>query len=536
LPRTSSDATVAAGDSNSALRRELYFFTLYRVLEAALLALVMFSPAGALIEVPRHPLLGQAVAGAYLLAALLLLAGGRRGDLRTQAMAGIGVDIVAATLAIHALPVSSSGIALMLLFNVGAASLLLPLRFGLGAAALASAALIAEYVWSALGEGVTARPLAELLMFAVSYLAVATLTNVLGRQMRASQALAERHGVHAASMAEVSELIIRRMRTGVLLVDGHDHVRLANEAAMAHVGSGHDDRSLVTAVPELARRLRRWRQDGSTDETPMRFATDQPEVVPRFTRLLAEGDQVLVFLDDTSMVSRRAESMTLATLGRFSASLAHEIRNPLAAINYAVQLLEESTQIPESDRRLLEIVHQQCMRMNGIVENVLGLARRERAQPEHVDLVGLARRFIDEYRTGHPLEGDTLKLRFEQQSVRAMVDPRQLHQVLTALVHNALVYGRLPGQDARVTLHVRLDGGTVPTIDVTDRGPGMPETVAAQLFRPFFTTSGHGTGLGLYIARELCRANQASLDYVAMPGGGACFRIRLPGPNTLLPA
>jgi two-component system, NtrC family, sensor histidine kinase PilS len=536
LPRT-TDTALAASDTNSALRRELYFFTLYRVLEAALLALVMFSPAGALIEVPTHPVLGQTVAGAYLLVALLLLASGRRGNLRTQAMLGIGVDIVAATLAIHALPESSSGIALMLLFNVGAASLLLPLRLGLGAAGLASAALIAEFLWSVLRDGLTARPLAELLMFAVSFLAVATLTNVLGRQMRASQALAERRGVHAASMAEVSELIIRRMNTGVLLVDGHDHVRLANEAAIAQVGSGDDDRrSLATAVPELARRLRRWRQDGSTDETPMRFTRDQPEVVPRFTRLLAEGDQVLVFLDDTSMVSRRAESMTLATLGRFSASLAHEIRNPLAAINYAVQLLEESTRIPESDRRLLEIVHQQCMRMNGIVENVLGLARRERAQPEHVDLVGLAREFIDEYRSGHPLEGDTLELRFEQPSVHAMVDARQLHQVLAALVHNALLYGRLPGQPARVMLRVRMEGGTVPTIDVTDRGPGMPDAVAAQLFRPFFTTSGHGTGLGLYIARELCRANQATLDFVSMPGGGACFRIRLPGPNTLLPA
>ena len=84
-------------------------------------------------------------------------------------------------------------------------------------------------------------------------------------------------------------------------------------------------------------------------------------------------------------------------------------------------------------------------------------------------------------------------------------------------MHNALTYGRLPGQPARVGLHVSNQHG--PQIDVIDRGPGIPETVAAQLFRPFFTTSGHGTGLGLYIARELCRANQATLEYVAMPGG-----------------
>jgi two-component system sensor histidine kinase PilS (NtrC family) len=118
--------------------------------------------------------------------------------------------------------------------------------------------------------------------------------------------------------------------------------------------------------------------------------------------------------------------------------------------------------------------------------------------------------------------------------VPALADPRQLHQVLVALVHNALTYGRLPGQPARVTLHIAQPHG--PQIDVMDRGPGIPETVAAQLFRPFFTTSGHGTGLGLYIARELCRANQATLEYVPMPGGGCCFRIRLAGPHSLLPA
>ena len=103
-----------------------------------------------------------------------------------------------------------------------------------------------------------------------------------------------------------------------------------------------------------------------------------------------------------------------------------------------------------------------------------------------------------------------------------------------ALVHNALTYGRMPGQPARVILHIGNPHG--PQLDVLDRGPGIPDSVAAQLFRPFFTTSGHGTGLGLYIARELCRANQATLEYVAVPGGGCCFRIRLAGPHSLLPA
>ena len=513
----------------SAIRRELYFFTLYRVFEAALLCLAMFSPVGSLIEQSRFPLLGKATAAIYLLLAAALLLSGRRGGIRGQVLVGIAVDIAAATLAIHALPSSSSGIAMMLLFNVGAAALLLPLRLGLGVSVVASGALVGEYVWTALSSGTPGRPLAELLMFAVSYLAIATLTNLVGRQMRASEALAEHRGSQVANLAEVNELIIRRMRTGVLLVDGFGEIKLANEAAMLQLGGiGEDRRVLAVAAPELAQRLHRWRHDGASDDQALQLAHDLPEVLPRFARLLAEGDQVLVFLDDTSLLSRRAESLTLATLGRFSASLAHEIRNPLAAISYATQLLQESRDIPDADRRLLQIIYQQTLRMNGIVENVLGMARRERAQPEHVELGEFARHFVDDYRNIHPLEHDQLDAATPALPVATLVDRRQLQQIVTVLVYNALVYGRLPGEPARVSLRVHADPANGPTLEVVDRGPGIPETVASQLFRPFFTTSPHGTGLGLYIARELCLANQASLAYVPVPAGGACFRIRLP--------
>ena len=288
-------------------------------------------------------------------------------------------------------------------------------------------------------------------------------------------------------------------------------------------------------APELARRLQQWRNGWQNDESPLQLSPDQPEVQPRFARLLVGSELSLVFLDDATVVSRRAESLTLSALGRFSASLAHEIRNPLAAINYAVQLLEESRSIIDGDRRLLQIIHQQCQRTNGIVESVLGLARRERASPEHVELNNFAQRFVDEYRQSMSIETDSLETVTGTRPVPALVDQRHLQQVITVLVHNALNYGRLPGESARVRLRVfQVDNR--PMIDVLDRGPGIPEAVATQLFRPFYTTSEHGTGLGLYIARELCRANQATLEYVAVPGGGSCFRITLPGPHSLLPA
>ncbi len=520
----------ASTSPQAAIRRELYFFTLYRLLEAALLCLAVFSPVGMLLGEPRHRLLAAAVAIGYLLAAGILFFAGRRGAIRTQVLAGVAVDIAAAALAMHALPISSAGIAMMLLFNVGAAALLLPLRLGLSAAIVAGAALAGEYVWSMLSDGGASRPLAEVLMFGVSYMAIATLTNLVGRQLRASEALAAQRGSQVANLAEVNELIIRRMRTGVLLVDGDGTIKLANEAAMLQMGGDAlDQRELLLAAPQLAARLQRWKQDGRQDAQPLQLAPDLPETMPRFARLMASGEQALVFLDDASLTAQRAESLTLATLGRFSASLAQEIRNPLAAISYANQLLEESRGIPEADRRLLQIIYQQTQRMNGIVENVLGLAKRERAQPEHVELGEFARHFVADYRNSHPLEHDILEAGTPATALPCLIDRRQLQQAVTVLVSNALTYGRMPGEPARIAVRVHADDDGAPLLDVVDRGPGIPDRVAAQLFRPFHTTSPHGTGLGLYIARELCLANQASLTYVALPAGGACFRIRMIG-------
>lgn len=519
--------------------RELYFFTLYRILEAGILAGLLFSPLSGMLGYLRAPVLGTVVTAFYLLFALGMLLYARRATaLVPVVVTGVCVDILVAALITYALPQATAGVAMLLLFNVAAAALLLPFRLGMAITAGAPVVMAIEYFVSI---GGTDRPLAELIMFAISYLAVGYLASQAGQRTRSSEALADRRGAEVANLFEVNELIIRRMRTGVLVVDTDNRVKLANEAASLLLGDGNEGEGdtqgthLPNVAPELARRLQQWRNGWQNDETPLQLSPDQPEVQPRFARLLAGSELALVFLDDASVVSRRAESLTLSALGRFSASLAHEIRNPLAAINYAVQLLEESKSIIDGDRRLLQIIHQQCQRTNGIVESVLGLARRERASPEHVDLNGFVRRFVDEYQQNMSIETDSLETVIGARAVPALVDPKHLQQILTVLVQNAFNYGRLPGESARIRLRVfQVDNR--PMVDVLDRGPGIPEAVAAQLFRPFFTTSEHGTGLGLYIARELCRANQASLEYVAVPGGGSCFRVVLPGPHSLLPA
>ena len=261
-----------------------------------------------------------------------------------------------------------------------------------------------------------------------------------------------------------------------------------------------------------------------------------PEVIPRFTRLAPNDDtNVLIFLDDTSLLSRRAEELTLSSLGRLSASIAHEIRNPLAAIRYSAQLLAESPELNAEDKRLVDIINNHCTRANDVVENILQLSRRERSRPETIDLNAWVLAFVEDYKQSNDLGQDQLRAVTHNRTLEAMVDPQHLQQVVWNLVQNALRYGRQPNQPARVSVVARLaiDKGP-PLLEVIDRGPGIPPKVAAQIFEPFYTTHEYGTGLGLYLAKQMSEASQASLEYVPVAGGGACFRITLTPAGTLL--
>ena len=515
-------------------QRELFAFALYRVLEAVLLVTLAFVPEhlGLLSEV-RTDLL-RAAAVVYLGLSLLLLWLSRRSrvDLPVQGGWGLAADIAMAATVLAAQQGLDAAIGLLLLFNIGIGSLIVGPRLAIALALLAAGAVFGEFALSTFA-GRDNRPLVEPAMFAVCYLAGAAFSQFLRRELARSEALADERGSEIEQLAELNELVIRRMRTGVLVVDAQHRVRLFNEAAWALLGASGEAKTLHDLHPALDALLRRWRATGEIQPRSLRVGNDGPELLPRFAATGARDSLFLVFLDDARVYSGRAEELTLATLGRLGASIAHEIRNPLTAIVHAAQLLEESPKLPEPDRRLLEIILGQCQRMNGIVESILGLARRERAAAEVVDIPRLLQRFVRDYADAHPLGADRLD---ESSSgpLAAVADPRHLQQVLTVLVDNARAYGRMPGQPARVLLRAaRAEGDGADAdavdIDVIDHGPGMPPSVASQLFAPFFTTSEHGTGLGLYIARQLCEANQGSLRYLPVPGGGACFRIRLPG-------
>jgi two-component system, NtrC family, sensor histidine kinase PilS len=512
--------------------RELYFFSLFRVFVAFLLALLAFSPIGdMLVEMPQ-PVLMKITSVIFLLISVGIWLQLRRSawSVNRQVKLGVFVDLLMAGVVLYSMRGANSGVSLILLFSVAGAALFLSLRWSMGFAIAAASLVMTHYVLGRLNIISETLRIAEPLMFSVTYLAAGIFCYLLARQIRESQSIAERRSAEVANLSELNELIIRRMKTGVLVVDADQRIRLANEAAQKLLGASTlRNRQLGEISSDLNSSLWQWRQGRGEVPKALQLGEQAPELLPRYVALSLASQIFLIFLEDSRVYSGRAEELTLATLGRLSASIAHEIRNPLASISYSAQLLDESDGIAEDDRRLLEIIHSQCQRMNGIVQNILGLARRERSQPQVVELNQFATRFVEDYRNSHPLETDVLKANDDGKPHPAMVDPDQMHQILTVLVHNALTYGRLPGEPARVTLNVRKDieSDTV-FVEVMDRGPGIPAAVAERLFTPFFTTSEHGTGLGLYIARQLCEANLCSITLVPIPGGGSCFRISVP--------
>jgi two-component system sensor histidine kinase PilS (NtrC family) len=231
-----------------------------------------------------------------------------------------------------------------------------------------------------------------------------------------------------------------------------------------------------------------------------------------------------VFLEDLAQITQQAQQLKLAALGRLTAGISHEIRNPLGAISHAAQLLAESEELDSADRRLTQIIQDHSQRMNRVIENVLQLSRRQQSAPQRLDLKPWLEDFVGEIRE-QANERQHIHLRINSGDFTTLMDPNQLRQILDNLIRNAWRHSAQLHEQADVWLALFVDPDSqLAVLEVQDNGPGVSAEEQAHLFEPFFTTSSQGTGLGLYLSRELCESNQARLDFKSRQGGG-CFRI-----------
>jgi two-component system sensor histidine kinase PilS (NtrC family) len=222
----------------------------------------------------------------------------------------------------------------------------------------------------------------------------------------------------------------------------------------------------------------------------------------------------------------------LAALGRLSASIAHEIRNPVGAMSHAGQLLAESPNIGPNDRRLTDIIRSNSDRVSTIISNVLQLSRRESTKPARLSLGDWLDEFLPEFCQTMQISAAEIRIREESDDdLEVLVDPSHLHQVVWNLCDNAIKYGETRGGiKVEITLS-RLGPSARPYLEVADRGSGIDAAVADRIFEPFFTDRKGGTGLGLFIARELCQLNRAVLLYEMRSGGGSIFRVVFSDPQ-----
>lgn len=454
----------------------------------------------------------------------------RRPGFSAQVYAFVLIDITAITLLMHASGGVRSGLGMLLIITVAGGSLLMEGRTARLFAAVASLAVLVEQVFSWLVAAPSASSYTHAGLLGASFFATAILAHGLAQRLRESEALAERRGVDLANMAQLTEYVIQRMQTGIVVVDDHLRVRLINASArrLLEIPGDISGRTLQQVCPDLGTQLRAWSSDEAPEAGMFRASDSGADLLPRFARLGNDRDTgTLIFLEDTAAMAQQAQQLKLASLGRLTAGIAHEVRNPLGAISHASQLLAESPHLDGGDRRLTEIIQQHSGRVNAIIENIMQLSRGRRAQPETLILKPWLDHFIAEYCSNAGQANGCIRLEVQPADLMIQADPSQLRQVLWNLCENGHRHG---GPELRLQAGISPESGA-PYLDVIDNGPGIDAEALPQVFEPFFTTSQNGTGMGLYIARELCLGNQARLNYLQNNGGGSRFRITFADPR-----
>lgn len=437
------------------------------------------------------------------------------------------VDVVALVLLIHASGGIESGLGYLLLVIVAMAGIFIRGQLGIAFAAMTSLLVIAETLYLFQLQHIGSKGLFSAGFLGVLLFCTAYAFQLLTEKLRTSNLEAAAQAAFAAHLQRLAQAIVARMRTGIIVVDSKNRIELINDSALRlldlSLDSDYRDLGLAVISP-LANLVHNWQQNPQSGPPQvLELRAGQQARVSLSTLELGASMRTVIYIEDHRVMTQQAQQLKLASLGRLTASIAHEVRNPLGAISHAAQLLAESPTISAGDKRLTEIIHQHSQRVNQIVESTLALSRRKEPQPETFDLNQWLPRFVTQYRIGQNVVID-LEIAEDRHLVK--IDQTHLSQVLTNLLDNGLRYSRQHTGTARVLLKVsKSHNDDISFLEVVDFGPGIPDEQLVHIFDPFYTTEERGSGLGLYISKELCEVNQASLHYHRTNEGLSCFRI-----------
>lgn len=501
----------------------LNYFNIYRLIVASLFLLAVFLYPKASTLGSQEPWLFVWTGLVYWLLALFFYGAltklnlGFNLHLTVQVM----VDVVALTLMMYASGGGKSGLAVMLLVVLAGAGLVGQGRLTVFYAAVATVAVLLEQGYRVLNSIGEPADFVQTGIVCIGFFATAISARLLARRVIANERLARQRGIDLANQLSISERVIRDMQDGMLVVDAGEKVRQFNPQAEAlldvHAPGQPDLASFSVALAEQFRLLKR----GAGESVSMVRVPGSGKLLrARFVRA-GEGGDALIYLEDMGRIQAQAQQLKLAALGRLTANIAHEIRNPLSAISHAAELLREEKRA-EKQERLSRIINDNSQRLERLVRDVLELGRRDRAEPEAIPLPRFLEGFLDEFSMHEKADRQVFVLGVEADTVLNF-DRAHLNQVLWNLLSNALRHcSRGPGA-VRIAIRDNASARRAE-LHIIDDGAGIPEESRGKIFEPFFTTHSQGTGLGLYIARELCEANGAALEWIGNDPG-AHFRI-----------
>jgi two-component system, NtrC family, sensor histidine kinase PilS len=519
--------------------RVIGLLNLYRLLVPAVLLTMQSVTGPGWGPTAARPGLFVAACIAYFTAAVLLVIARRLhwSSLRIVALVNATVDALAVALILYASGGVASGLAILLALPVLTLTVLANRRDALLIAAVAVTAVLLQQVLLGFTD---AAPVGDYLtagVFGVVLFVVALATWPVANRLRESEALVRRQEVDLANMAQLSQYIVQHLRESILVIDEQDRIRLINESAAEILGdqNAYPGALIGEASPRLLFLLESWRQNAVSSRPDLEqtfVAADGARIIHAHFAPLGAADPgpVLIFLEDTSLIAEKVQQSKLAALGRLSASIAHEIRNPVGAMSHAGQLLAESPNLTSDDHRLTQIIRTHAERVSGIIDNVQRLARREPARLEPLSLPLWGAEFRTEF--CQTMQWPAARLSVTgQPELEVRADPDQLRQIVWNLCENAIKYAAQDNPGSSVEIRYgRMAAHARPFLEVADRGPGVAPEQADRIFEPFFS-GGRGMGLGLFLARELAQANGAILLFEPRAGGGSVFRLVFADPR-----
>ncbi len=427
------------------------------------------------------------------------------------------LDILVLTLIMAVSGGFRSGMPLLMMMYLAAAGVVSEGRIGLFLAALATLAVLAENLWRMIVDAGSLE-FFQVGLTCAGFFAIAFTSHLLASRARRSEALAQERGKALGQQRAINELIIEDMNDGVVVVASDGTIRQANPSASELLGVVLNPGLRFEQVDRKFARLRQL--IGESEGKVLPLGADQRELRCRVV-LAGQRDEwgddardAIVYLTDQDEVRRQAQQLKLAALGRLVTSLAHEIRNPLSAIQQASDLLVDERDADKRDR-LVGMIDRNGKRIERLVRDVLA-AGRQSAYPETLALGVFVADIIDELCLPTPAQAAIFTMVIDQQHTIAF-DRAHLHQVLGNLLTNARRHAT--GKPGSISIHSQQESSNTVSLHVIDDGDGIADIQQTHLFEPFLSNDPQGIGLGLYIARELAEINGAQLGFVGNEPG-----------------